>query len=153
MCYELDYRATLRRERPQTIERDYTRQCLIEITCHKEEQVTYVHQSLRRTTFKCQLGHMSHILITAFSINLKPNLNIILRKHHVSLLSQSFRSVSLDLHQSDQSFVIINLAGVSTKLYFNLIFTMQTYKELNLKPNRHFIFLIQEKLIKLKQFT
>ena len=25
---------------------------------------------------------------------------------------------------------IINLHGVSTKLYFNLIFTMQTYKEL-----------------------
>ena len=29
-----------------------------------------------------------------------------------------------------ESFVIINLRGVSTKLYFNLIFTMQTYKEL-----------------------
>ena len=28
------------------------------------------------------------------------------------------------------SFAIINLRGVSTKLYFNLIFTMQTYKKL-----------------------
>ena len=35
--------------------------------------------------------------------------------------------------------MIINLGGVSKKLYFNLIFTMQTYKELNLKPDRHFI--------------
>ena len=26
--------------------------------------------------------------------------------------------------------IIINLRGASTKLYFNLIFTMQTYKEL-----------------------
>ena len=29
-----------------------------------------------------------------------------------------------------ESSAIINLRGVSTKLYFNLIFTMQTYKEL-----------------------
>ena len=29
-----------------------------------------------------------------------------------------------------ESFAKINLRGVSTKLYFNLIFTMQTYKEL-----------------------
>ena len=29
-----------------------------------------------------------------------------------------------------ESFAIINLGGVSTKLYFNLTFTMQTYKEL-----------------------
>ena len=29
-----------------------------------------------------------------------------------------------------RSFIAINLGGVSRKLYFNLIFTMQTYKEL-----------------------
>ena len=29
-----------------------------------------------------------------------------------------------------ENFVIVNLRGVSTKLYFNLIFTMQTYTEL-----------------------
>ena len=29
-----------------------------------------------------------------------------------------------------ESFVIINLRNVRTKLYFNLIFIMQTYKEL-----------------------
>ena len=28
-----------------------------------------------------------------------------------------------------ESFAVVNLRGVSTKLYFNLIFTMHTYKE------------------------
>ena len=31
---------------------------------------------------------------------------------------------------SNERFAMINLRGVCTKLYFNLIFTMQTYKEL-----------------------
>ena len=60
----------------------------------------------------------------------------------VSLLSQSFRSVSSifisannnedkeDLSLQIESFAKTNFPVVSTKLYFNLIFTMQTYKEL-----------------------
>ena len=60
----------------------------------------------------------------------------------MSSSSQIFQSVSSDLHQGIiistdedpslriESFAIINLRGVSTKLYFNLIFTTQTYKEL-----------------------
>ena len=44
-------------------------------------------------------------------------------------------SIVISTHDEDpslrtESFAIINLRGVSTKLYFNLIFTMQTYKEL-----------------------
>ena len=34
------------------------------------------------------------------------------------------------IYGSKAGFAIINLRGVSTKLYFNLIFSMQTYKEL-----------------------
>ena len=66
------------------------------------------------------------------------NQSIILLKHHVNLPSQGFRSVSLDLHQCQQSnedpstdedpslqiesFAMVNLRGVSTKLYFVLNF-------------------------------
>ena len=72
---------------------------------------------------------------------------MILWKHHVNLVSQSFRYVSSDLHNNNNIiiistdedpslrigiFAIVNLRGVSTKLYFNLIFIMQTYKELKL---------------------
>ena len=46
----------------------------------------------------------------------------ILRKHHVSLLSQ--------------------LRGVSTKLYFNLIFTTQTYKEVIIENSFGFCILL-----------
>ena len=48
--------------------------------------------------------------------------------HHVSLVSQSFRSVSSNLHGTDEgpslrieSFAMINLRGVSTKSYFNVV--------------------------------
>ena len=78
-------------------------------------------------------------------------------KHHVSLLSQSFRArifitanqcclhqlVSSSVHiiistDEDPSLriktsTIINFRGVSTKLYFNLKITMQAYKELIIK--------------------
>ena len=36
-----------------------------------------------------------------------------------------------DLSLRTESFATINLRGVSTKLYFNLIFTTQTYEELS----------------------
>ena len=56
------------------------------------------------------------------------NLNIILWKHHVNLISQSIRSVSSNLHGTDEdpslrieSFAMINLRGVSTKSYFNVV--------------------------------
>ena len=56
--------------------------------------------------------------------------SIILWKHHVHLLSQSFRSMSSDLHQriistnegptlGIEGFAIVNLRGVSTRLYFD----------------------------------
>ena len=47
----------------------------------------------------------------------------------LSIRKLGFSSVSTDEDPSlrIESFAIINLRGVSTKLYFNLIFTMQTY--------------------------
>ena len=44
-------------------------------------------------------------------------------------------NISTDEHPSlrIESFTMVNLRRVSTKLYFNLIFTIQTYKEPNLQ--------------------
>ena len=45
-------------------------------------------------------------------------------------LSVLFISTDEDPSLRIESSAMINLCGVSTKLYFNLIFTMKTYKEL-----------------------
>ena len=49
---------------------------------------------------------------------------------YVSLIYGIIISTDEDPSKRTESFAIINLCGVSTKLCFNLIFTIQTYKEL-----------------------
>ena len=52
-------------------------------------------------------------------------------KHHVRLFTQSIIISRTDEDPGRiESSATINLRGVSTKLYLNLIFTMQSYKKL-----------------------
>ena len=48
----------------------------------------------------------------------------------VLIIKKKIKKIRADENPSlrIESFAIVNLRGVSTKLYFNLIFTMQTYK-------------------------
>jgi hypothetical protein len=64
---------------------------------------------------------------------------LLLCKHHVNSLPQSFRSVSPDLISTDEdpglqveSFAVTNSHGVSTNKSIICFIIMQTYKELNI---------------------
>ena len=72
-------------------------------------------------------------------------ISLVSRKHHLNLLLQSFRSVSLDLHQCffiviagedtslrTESFTKINLRGVSAKLNLRYCSQFKTTKNLSL---------------------
>ena len=52
---------------------------------------------------------------------------------------RKFIIAELSIRKLGYSSVLINLRGVSTKLYFNLEITMQTYKELKVFTNYNII--------------